>query len=539
MKTLLLILTALLLLPLGGTAQNRLDWGDQGDGTYKNPILNTDFSDPDVIRVGGKYYMIASDFHYMGMQVLESEDMVNWKYISQIYDRFPFTGWDQNTQYANGAWAPALRYHDGKFWMFVITPEEGLLMSNATDPHGPWSPLHCVKSVKRWEDPCPLWDDDGQAYLARSVHRAGPIIIHKMSPDGKQLLDEGKVVYRGPVAEGPKFLKRNGYYYILIPEGGVSTGWQTVLRSKHIYGPYESRRVLEQGSTNVNGPHQGALVDTPDGEWWFYHFQSKNPLGRVVHLQPARWTEDDWLEMGEDYDGNGIGEPVLTHRKPDIRFTKEEQATRPFTSPTKGAFLPYSASDDFQVTEGISYWAGGRQRPLGLQWQWCHNPADSQWSLTERSGWLTMHALPSDGLRMCRNMLTQKSMGYQSQATTRMDTRQLTDSTFAGLLYTGRQFYAIGATANGIYLEENGKREAVYKGKLGECVWFRTLIDNRTNTHRFLYSLDGKRFHPVGAPFSMKDGYWKGTRVGIFCYAFGKEAEGTAQFDYFEYEVTE
>ena len=248
------------------SAQQTAAWGDQGNGTYVNPILNADYSDPDVIRMGEKYYMVCSDFHYIGMPVLESTDMVNWTIISQVYNRFDYPKWDTNERFAGGSWAPAIRYHDGKFWVFFCTPHEGLFMSTATDPHGPWSPLHCVKKVKKWEDPCPFWDEDGQAYLGRSKHGAGPIIIHKMSPDGWELLDDGFTVYTGPVAEGTKIYKRDGYYYLSIPEGGVKGGWQTILRSRNIYGPYEKKVVMEQGSTDINGPHQGALVETPAGE---------------------------------------------------------------------------------------------------------------------------------------------------------------------------------------------------------------------------------------------------------------------------------
>ena len=211
-------------------------WGDQGDGTYRNPVLNADFSDPDVIRVGNKFYMVASDFHFMGMQVLESDDMVNWRYISQIYRRFNEPGWDANLHYAGGSWAPSIRYHSGLFYVYFCTPDEGLYMSTASNPAGPWAPLHLVKRVAKWEDPCPFWDEDGQAYLGRSQHGAGPIIVHRMSADGKTLLDEGKTVYEGPIAEGTKFMKRNGWYYLIIPEGGVGTGWQTVLRARNISG---------------------------------------------------------------------------------------------------------------------------------------------------------------------------------------------------------------------------------------------------------------------------------------------------------------
>ena len=498
------IIFALLMGMLPVSAQ-RLDWGDQGNGTYKNPVLNADYSDPDIIRVGSKYYMVASDFHFIGMQVLESEDMVNWQVVSQIYDRFDLPGWDTNSHYAGGSWAPSIRWHDGRFYVYFCTPEEGLFMSSSEDARGPWTPLHCLKSIPKWEDPCPLWDDDGKAYMGRSQYGAGPIIIHKMSPDGKTLLDDGVTVYTGPVAEGTKWLKRNGYYYLIIPEGGVGGGWQTVLRSKHVYGPYEKRVVLEQGSTGVNGPHQGALVDTPEGEWWFYHFQDTPVLGRVVHLQPARW-KDDWPLMGVDIDGNGIGEPVAVWTKPNIKTE-----TKPM--------LPQT-SDDFDG-----------DRP-GLQWQWCHNPDNDHWSLTARKGWLTIDALPSEDLKNARNMLTQKTMGYQGEATTLLDCRDIEPGTYAGLLCIGREYRGIGICAEGIYLEDNGKRDVIVSKKPGK-VYLRISLDATTDQHQFYYSLDGKRYQAAGSPFTMHKGNWKGFRIGLYCYGEG----GKAQFDYFNYQI--
>ena len=479
-------------------------WGDQGNGTYTNPVINADFSDPDVIRVGQKYYMVASDFHFMGMQVLESEDMVNWRYISQIYDKINEPGWDQNQHYAGGSWAPAIRYHDGLFYVFFCTPDEGLFMSTAQDPHGPWAPLHLVKRVKKWEDPCPFWEDDGedqssdgQAYLGRSRHGAGPIIVHKMSPDGKQLLDEGVTVYEGPVAEGTKFMKRNGWYYLIIPEGGVGTGWQTVLRSKNIYGPYERRIVLEKGSTKVNGPHQGALVDAPDGSWWFYHFQETPVLGRVVHLQPVRW-QDDWPLMGIDYDGNGIGEPVHTWQKPIMQTSEGYQL---------------QTDDDFSGPA------------LGLQWQWNHNPEDSHWTLKERNGWLTLKAQPADSLKASRNMLTQKVIGYQSESTTLLTTQ---GDCYAGLFCSGKEFRGIGLCKEGVFMESHGKRQIVAKGKYKQ-LWLRVSNDCTANRHQFSYSTDGQHFVNIANAFPMRSGYWKGIRVGLFCYGNG----GKAQFDWF------
>ncbi len=477
-------------------------WGDQGNGTYRNPVLNIDFSDPDVIRVGHKYYMVASDFHFLGMQVLESDDMVNWQYISQIYNRFDEPGWNKNKHYAGGSWAPAIRYHDGLYYVYFCTPEEGLYMSTAKDPHGPWAPLHLVKRVPKWEDPCPFWDEDGQAYLGRSKHGAGPIIVHRMSADGKQLLDEGTTVYEGPIAEGTKFMKRNGYYYLIIPEGGVGTGWQTVLRAKNIYGPYERKIVLEQGSTKVNGPHQGALVDTPDGSWWFYHFQEIPVIGRVVHLQPVRW-QDDWPLMGVDYDGNGIGEPVSEWQKP---------------IPSSLHFLPQT-DDDFNSPT------------LGLQWQWNHNPVDTHWSLKEREGWFTLKAMPADSLKLCRNMLTQKVVGYQSESITLLTA---SGNCYAGLFCSGNTFRGVGLCEKGVFVEAHRKRKVVLKGQFAK-LWVRVQNDCVANRHQFSYSTDGIHFIKIGDAFPMRSGYWKGIRVGVFCY--GKS--GNASFDEFTQVVSQ
>lgn len=494
-----------------GVAQAALPtWGDQGNGTYINPILNADYSDPDVIRVGEKYYMVASDFHFMGMQVLESDDMVNWRLLSQVYRRFDFPGWDSNEHYGGGSWAPSLRYHDGKFWVFFCTPDEGLFMSNATNPAGPWSPLLNVCHEKGWEDPCPFWDEDGQAYLGRSILGAGPIILHRMSSDGTRLLDDGCTVYTGPVAEGTKIHKRDGYYYLSIPEGGVQTGWQTVLRSKNIYGPYEKRVVLEQGTTAINGPHQGAMVDTPDGEWYFFHFQQYNPLGRVVHLQPMHW-EDGWPVVGVDIDRNGIGEPVTVWTKPGVEGDFAIQSPQ--------------TNDDFN---------GSR---LGLQWQFNHNPVDSAWSLSAREGMLTLQALHAADFKAARNTLTQKTVGYQGTATVKMDFGRMADGQRCGLACMGARNNVIGVMKEQgktmLYFEADGKMVQTLK-VAGKTVYLRLQADATANRYVLSYSRDGREFEPVGKPFAMEFGNWKGVRVGLYCYNTVADG-GQVSFDWFRY----
>jgi beta-xylosidase len=484
-------------------------WGDQGNGTYINPILNADYSDPDVIRVGDKYYMVASDFHFMGMQVLESEDMVNWKLIAQIYDRLDFPGWNENGRYAGGSWAPAIRYHDNKFRVFFCTPHEGLFMSSATDAAGPWSPLHLVRAVEKWEDPCPFWDDDGNAYLGRSKHGAGPIIIHKMSPDGTRLLDDGVTVYTGPVAEGTKLFKRDGYYYMSIPEGGVEAGWQTVLRSKSIYGPYEKKVVLEQGGTPVNGPHQGAIVDTPDGQWFFYHFQHSGTLGRVVHLQPMHWR-DGWPVMGVDLDRNGIGEPVHSWKKP---------------IQSAAVFAPQT-DDDFSSPD------------LSLQWQFNHNPADEAWSLSSPGGCLTLKALKSPSFRLARNTLTQKMMGYVSEATVAIDVSKMVDGQRNGLVCMGKENSMLGVKMEkgqrSLYISNDTTEQAVAPVRT-EQLYLRVSIDIPRRHIRFSYSEDRITFTPCGEPFFVRFGFWKGARVGLYCYHTQKDA-GEASFLWFTYK---
>ena len=484
-------------------------WGDLGNGTYINPILNADYSDPDVIRVRDKYYMIASDFHFLGMQVLESSDMINWKLISQIYHHFDFPGWDNNQQYAGGSWAPSIRYHDNKFWVFFCTPKEGLFMSNAVNPSGPWSPLHLVKKVEKWEDPCPFWDEDGQAYLGRSRHGAGPIIIHKMSADGTRLLDEGMTVYTGPVAEGTKIFKKDGYYYLSIPEGGVGTGWQTILRSKNIYGPYEKKVVLEQGSTTINGPHQGAIVDTPDDQWAFFHIQHHHALGRVVHLQPMHW-ENDWPVIGVDFDRNGIGEPVYVCQKP---------------IESKTIFAPQT-DDDFSTPN------------LSLQWQFNHNPTDHAWSLSAHPGSLTLKALKSSTFRLARNTLTQKIMGNISEATIAMDFTEIADGQRCGLACMGKINNVLGIKmekGQKYLYTSNDTTEISTTFPNGNQIYLRVSIDMTNQKFQYFYSTDNIRFIPYGTSFFIPFGFWKGARIALYCYNKEQEA-GTASFQWFKYK---
>ena len=292
-----------------------------------------------------------------------------------------------------------------------------------------------------------------------------------------------------------------------------------MLRSRSIYGPYERRVVLEKGSTTVNGPHQGALVDTPDGQWWFYHFQETPVLGRVVHLQPAYW-QDDWPLMGVDYDGNGVGEPVDFWQKPVLVESEKRKVEREYQS------VSSDFHDDFNISPSSFLSPLSSLSPV---WQWNHNPIDTHWNLTERKGWLTLKAMPADSLKLARNMLTQKVIGYQSESTTLVT---VSGSSYAGLFCSGKLFRGIGLCKEGVFIEAHGQRQIVRQGKFAK-LWLRITNDCIENRHQFYYSTDGEHYEPAGEAFPMRAGYWKGIRVGLFCYGDG----GKAAFDFFEQRV--
>ena len=325
------------------------------DVQYRNPILYR-LPDPDVIRVGSRYYMTASSFHFSpGLPLLESTDLVHWQLVghaAQADSRrevrsagtaglqrrperarfFPEMG----HRYSAGVWAPSIRRHDGRFYIYFATPTEGIFMVSAGKIEGPWTAPVAVIGEPRLEDPCPFWDSNGKAYLIHSRVGAGPLILHRMSPDGTRVLDAGKVIVDDPAnlptLEGPKLLKRNGWYYIFAPYGGVEKGPQAVMRSKNIYGPYEVRTVLAQGNTAVQAPHQGGYVETPDGEGWFLHFNSTGAYGRIVHLQPVRWM-DDWPYMGELIEGSTTtGQPVMSYAMPKVGKASPPVFIQPLTS---------------------------------------------------------------------------------------------------------------------------------------------------------------------------------------------------------------
>lgn len=500
---------------------------DLDNGRYKNPIIFADYSDPDVIKVGDDFYMVASSFNCMpGIPVLQSKDLVNWEIIGHVYERLPLEKYDKPA-HGQGSWAPSIRYHNGLFYVYFCTPHDGLFAATTKDPSGKWDLEHIV-SVEMWEDPCPFWDDDGNAYLVRSKLRADIIYLHRMSEDGKKLLDNGTIIFhdttKQPTIEGPKFLKKSGYYYIFTPAGGVSTGWQTVLRSKHIYGPYEDKIVLHKGNTDINGPHQGGIVELESGEWWFLHFQDKDPYGRIVHLQPVEW-KDNWPLMGKDINNDGIGEPVPEWQKPDVG--KSYPVAVPQTS------------DEFNNPQ------------LGLQWQWHANPKEEWYSLTELSGNLRLYSaqnLSQDGnLWFVSNLLLQKFPAPTFKVTTKITFNPDLENEKSGLIIMGKEWAYVAMTktnddlklsmCTGIYDREKDGTIEIESVDMQQSTCFLKVQVDEEAVCSFYYSLDGNNYESIGEKFTAVEGVWIGAKVGLFNVNPNvTKSKGYSDFDWFRIE---
>jgi beta-xylosidase len=472
---------------------------DCGDGTYRNPIIYVDYSDPDVVRVGNDFFMTASSFNCTpGLPILHSKDLVNWKIISHAVSNLPHPRYAQ-VQPGCGIWAPAIRFHAGKYWIFFPTPDEGIYMVTADHPAGQWSRAHLVLEGKGLIDPCPLWDDDGKAYLvhAYSRSRAGfrdILRVRSMSPDGLKILGDGQIVFhmpeRHPVIEGPKFLKKDGWYYILAPAGGVENGWQVALRSRSIFGPYEDKIVLEQGSTSVNGPHQGALVDTADGKWWFVHFQDAGAYGRIVHLQPVQWR-DDWPLMGS-VNKKGVCEPVSHYTKP---------------CETENNRLISQTSDEFDSSK------------LGLQWQWHANHQSNWYSLAARKNWLRLYPQMAASVNraLLPNLLLQKFPARTFTAETLLHFSPQQAGEEAGLIITGASSASLAIErtdfGNQIVLRIDGVPQ-VTQANVPTVVRLRVTVKDG-GLCKFSFA-DRNGFETFPLTFTARKGGWIGAKVGVY-----------------------
>ena len=412
-------------------------------------------------------------------------------------------------------------------------------MVKTKNPFGKWEDPILVEEGKGIIDTCPFWDDDGNAYIVHgwAGSRAGVkslLTIKKMNAEGTKVLDKGKHIFDGhenhPTVEGPKVYKRNGYYYIFAPADGVATGWQLVLRSKNIYGPYDEKIVLEQGKSTVNGPHQGAWVDTKNGEDWFYHFQDADTYGRIVHLQPMKWI-NDWPFIGVYQDKNGIGEPVLTYKKPEIS--------------NKSEIINPSETDEFKGND------------IGLQWQWSANPSIVWYSKLANQNFLRLFSIKvpenSNNLWTVPNLLTQKfpAPNFTASTKVKLTPEDATEGKTAGLLIMGTDYQSLVITnkKDGYYLqliraekaEKNNPEKILSEVKLSTNeVFLKVKVSEPNGICQFSFSENGKKYTSIGDPFQAKPGKWIGAKVGVYSIS-SQDAKrgGYADFDWFRIDKNE
>jgi beta-xylosidase len=545
-----------------------LPWlSDQRDGTYRNPVLAGDYSDPDVLRVGDDYYLTASSFSNVpGLPILHSRDLVNWQLIAHALPRLSPDGHYSTPRRGGGVWAPAWAYRNGQFRIYYPDPDYGIYMVSAKDPKGPWSKPALVDATPGAIDPAPFWDDDGSAWLVHAYARsragiANIIVLKRMNAQGTRTLDAGRQIIVGDAlpqvrtsigmrpwqtTEGPKLYKRDGWYWIFAPSGSVKGGWQGAFRAKRLEGSWEGRDVLDQGPTPVNGPHQGAWIRTQAGEDWFLHFQDTDSYGRRIWLEPMRWR-DGWPVIGEDPDGDGIGQPAVRFKKPSL--------------PRSAASSP-ETNDEFD--------AG---RP-SLAWQWNSNPQDD-WVGRGAAGDLRLSSASTPtNLWNAGNVLSRKLPAESFTAVVKLRFAPLRDGERAGLAVIGYDYGWIGVVrAEGKthltqHIRSNASmpdsKEVVVSGPLVQAdqdIWLRLRAAPVTvpdpvpdfapywpsmlrSTHAkmvFEYSLDGQNFTPLGDPFVTRPGRWVGAQIGLFAQApsdtpaFSATTVGYADFDWFRF----
>lgn len=519
---------------------------DEGNGMYRNPVLHADYSDPDVCAVGEDYFLTASSFNCTpGLPILHSKDLVNWKIVNYALKKVEPVEYYNEARHGKGVWAPSIRFHEGVFYIYWGDPDFGIFMVKTRDPYGEWDKPVLVKAGKGMIDPCPLWDDDGRVYLAHAWagSRAkfnSVLTVCEMNKEGTAVISDPVLVSDGNdgvnhTIEGAKFYKRNGFYYLFAPAGGVVSGWQLVMRSKDVYGPYEARIVMAQGKTDINGPHQGGWVDTPAGESWFLHFQDKGAYGRVLHLNPMKWV-NDWPVIGVDKDGDGCGDPVSRYRKP------KTDKTYPIETPVE--------SDEFDT------------RKLGLQWEWHANYQDV-FGFTTNMGYARIygHELSPHFKNFWEvsNLLMQKFPAEEFTATAKLKVSAKDDGQLSGLIIMGLDYSWIGVEKQGekfllkqavckdaeqgnleqvstlAVLEPSRKFEAGLFPNYEREIYIRVHVDKGAYC-RFSYSLDGRKFTEAGTLFKARQGKWIGAKVGMFSVTPHGKERGWLDVDWFRVE---
>ena len=479
-------------------------WGDQKDGTYLNPILPTDYSDIDCIKVGDTYYAMTSTFQLSpGVTLIRSTDLVNWEIITNIVDLTqigPALNWDVMDRYARGVWAGSLRHHNGRFYVFFGTPDEGFFTTSAPSIEGPWEPLTCLLEGPGWDDCSAIWDDEGRAWFVGTRFADNyKTYLWPMATDGKSIeKDKAKLVNEGDWREANKLIKVGDWYYLVFSQHIDGEGrYVMARRTRDMSEGFSAaqERQLNYADYDLHEPNQGGIIEGEPGKWYFFTHHGRGDWGgRLGTLLPVTWI-DEWPVIG-NVDENGIGHMQWKVEKPNLPKSKSD----------------FTASEQFK---------GKKIKP---HFQWNYQPREDFYSLTERKGWLRLKAfrpVETGNIMKAGNTLAYRVIQFAGSAEIKLDISAMANGQIAGICHFSQDNSYLGvrmidckkyiefktADTNPIYGMEITKKQ----------IWFKSEWDSN-GVSRYSYSLDGKKYILFGADYQLKWGAYRGDRVGVFSF---------------------
>ena len=515
---------------------------DLGNGKYKNPVLYADYSDPDACRVGDDYYMTSSSFNCLpGLQILHSKDLVNWTIIGAAipYELSPVQT-PERPEHGNRVWAPSIRHHNGEFYIFWGDPDQGAFMVKAKDPKGPWSEPVLVKAGKGIIDTCPLWDEDGKVYMVHAYagSRAGlksVIAVCELNAEADKAITQSRIVFDGHEAhqtcEGPKFYKKDGYYYLMLSEGGTEHGHSvTIARSKYLLGPYESNPAnpilthfnMKMQESEIQGVGHADLVQAPDKSWWMiclgYRTSGylQHVMGRETFLAPVRWDTGAWPVVNSD---GTLQTNMKCKTLPLVPMHKEPEI------------------DEFEESE------------LACYWSFLNIPDSMNYSLKERRGFLRLR--PSEKTldeKANPTFIGRRQTEKKFMATALLDASRIGNKTQAGITAYAARLNHYDVIVNSDEVGNKSVQAVVRIGQsrnvIAELPLFNDKVYLRIDSDSYFYNLsfsvDNKTFVHLG---KMEYRYLSTETVGGFCgvhigvYAQSPEPSGYVDVDYFEYNT--